>query len=81
MTFFTLGNHHDFAIVAVGPDGPDAADNGPGLFHVAFKAGDSLASIAVRELNGTATSDDIFKLNRKTLASKHDLKPGLERSD
>jgi catechol 2,3-dioxygenase len=41
MTFFTLGNHHDFAIVAVGPDGPDAAANSPGLFHVAFKVGDS----------------------------------------
>ncbi len=42
MTFFTLGNHHDFAIVAVGRDGPDAAADGPGLFHVAFKVGDSL---------------------------------------
>jgi catechol 2,3-dioxygenase len=41
MTFFTLGNHHDFAIVAVGPDGPDAAANSPGLFHVAFKVGDA----------------------------------------
>ena len=41
MTFFTLGNHHDFAVVAVGPDGPDAAANSPGLFHVAFKVGDS----------------------------------------
>ena len=42
MTFFTLGNHHDFAVVAVGPDGPDPADNCPGLFHVAFKVGDRL---------------------------------------
>jgi catechol 2,3-dioxygenase len=42
MTFFTLGNHHDFAIVAVGADGPDAAPNSPGLFHVAFKVGDSI---------------------------------------
>jgi catechol 2,3-dioxygenase len=41
MTFFTLGNHHDFAIMAVGPDGPDSAANSPGLFHVAFKVGDS----------------------------------------
>jgi catechol 2,3-dioxygenase len=45
MTFFTLGNHHDFAVRAVGPDGPDAADNGPGLFHVAFKVGDSLEDL------------------------------------
>jgi len=41
MTFFTLGNHHDFAIVAVGADGPDAVPNSPGLFHVAFKVGDT----------------------------------------
>jgi catechol 2,3-dioxygenase len=42
MTFFTLGNHHDFAVVEVGPGGPDAAADGPGLFHVAFQVGDSL---------------------------------------
>jgi len=42
MTFFTLGNHHDFAVVEVGSDGPDPAADGPGLFHVAFKVGDSL---------------------------------------
>ncbi len=41
MTFFTLGNHHDFAITAVGDDAPDAAPNSPGLFHVAFKVGES----------------------------------------
>jgi catechol 2,3-dioxygenase len=41
MTFFTLGNHHDFAITAVGTDAPDSAANSPGLFHVAFKVGDS----------------------------------------
>ena len=40
MTFFTLGNHHDFAIVEVG-DGPDPAPNSPGLFHAAFKVGDT----------------------------------------
>ena len=42
MTFFTLGNHHDFAIVALGADTPDAPANSPGLYHVAFKAGDSI---------------------------------------
>ena len=42
MTFFSLGNHHDFAVVAVGPDGPEAAADSPGLFHVAFKVGESL---------------------------------------
>ncbi len=42
MTFFTLGNHHDLAVVAVGADAPDAPENAPGLYHVAFKVGDSL---------------------------------------
>ena len=42
MTFFTLGNHHDFAVQAVGPDGPDAPADGPGLAHVAFKVGTTL---------------------------------------
>ena len=43
MTFFSLGNHHDFAITAVGPttDAPNSAPNSPGLFHVAFKVGES----------------------------------------
>lgn len=43
MTFFTLGNHHDLAVRAVGEDAP-AGDprQGVGLYHVAFKVGDSL---------------------------------------
>ena len=39
MTFFTLGNQHDFAVAAVGDDALDAPANSPGLFHVAFKIG------------------------------------------
>ncbi|WP_417515713.1 VOC family protein [Minwuia sp.] len=42
MTFFTLGNHHDFAIAAVGDDAPAAPGLSPGLAHIAFKVGDSL---------------------------------------
>jgi catechol 2,3-dioxygenase len=42
MTFFTLGNHHDFAIYTVSPDAPDATEDAPGLYHVAFKVGTSL---------------------------------------
>ena len=42
MTFFTLGNHHDLAILAVGDDAPDAPRNAPGLFHIALKVGDTL---------------------------------------
>ena len=39
MTFFTLGNHHDFAVAAVGDDALAAPANSPGLVHVAFKIG------------------------------------------
>lgn len=42
MTFFTLGNHHDFAIVEVGDAAPQPEPAAPGLAHVAFKVGDSL---------------------------------------
>ncbi len=41
MTFFTLGNHHDLAIIEVGALGPNAAADSPGLFHAAFKVGNS----------------------------------------
>ena len=40
-TFFTLGNHHDFAVVAVGDDAEDPPAKSAGLLHVAFKIGDS----------------------------------------
>ena len=46
MTFFSLGNHHDFAIHAVGDDAPEADwMTNLGLFHVAFKVGDSLEEL------------------------------------
>jgi len=44
-TFFTLGNHHDFAIVAVGDDAADPPVKSPGLLHVAFKIGDTLDAL------------------------------------
>lgn len=45
MTFFTLGNHHDFAVMLVsGEDGP-ARPTSPGLEHVAFKIGDNLEDL------------------------------------
>jgi catechol 2,3-dioxygenase len=42
MTFFTLGNHHDFATIAIGDDAEDAPAKSAGLFHVAFKIGDRI---------------------------------------
>jgi catechol 2,3-dioxygenase len=40
MAFFTLGNHHDFAVMEVGGDA--ASETGAGLHHVAFKIGENL---------------------------------------
>ena len=37
MTFFSLGNHHDLAIVAVGEHAPAPDPTATGLAHVAFK--------------------------------------------
>jgi catechol 2,3-dioxygenase len=42
MTFFTLGNHHDFAVMEVSGEGSSHAESATGLHHVAFKIGDSL---------------------------------------
>ena len=42
MTFFSLGDHHDFAIMGIGDDAEPAGGNAVGLAHVAFKIGDSL---------------------------------------
>jgi catechol 2,3-dioxygenase len=50
MTFFTLGNHHDLAILAVGDDAPDAPRNAPGLYHIALKVGETLDEL--REVKG-----------------------------
>ncbi|HWA60895.1 MAG TPA: VOC family protein [Caulobacteraceae bacterium] len=41
MAFFSLGDHHNFAVMEVGPGAASAA-NQPGLHHVAFKIGESL---------------------------------------
>ena len=51
MTFFTLGDHHDFAIAAVGDDAPDAPANSPGLFHVAFKIGTRIDELREAKLH------------------------------
>ena len=57
MTFFTLGNHHDFAIVALGADTPDSPADSPGLYHVAFKAGDSIDDLRRAKAHFDALED------------------------
>jgi len=62
MTFFSLGNHHDFAIMAVGDDAPGAPENAPGLFHVAFKIGNTLDELreAKTRLEGAGVNATAF---------------------
>ena len=42
MTFFSLGDHHDFAVMALGDDAETPSGKAVGLAHVAFKIGNSL---------------------------------------
>lgn len=60
ISFFSLGDHHDFAIQAMGADAPKADENGVGLQHVAFKLGDSIdilrAAKADLDAAGVATT-------------------------
>jgi catechol 2,3-dioxygenase len=42
MAFFTLGNHHDFAVMEVSGEGGAASPTAAGLEHVAFNIGSTL---------------------------------------
>ena len=45
MAFFTLGNHHDFAVMEVSGDGDAASDTSAGLHHVAFNIGTTMEEL------------------------------------
>jgi len=51
MTFFTLGNHHDFAVMEVSGEGSRRAESAVGLHHVAFNIGRNPRRFARRESN------------------------------
>ena len=42
MAFFTLGNHHDFAVMEVSGEGSSRSETAVGLHHVAFNIGNNL---------------------------------------
>lgn len=46
MTFFTLGNHHDLAVMQVSGTEPAAGGQSVGLHHVAFCIGTTLAELS-----------------------------------
>lgn len=46
MAFFTLGaDHHDLGLLELGPEAPAPGARTVGLYHVAFKIGDSLEEL------------------------------------
>jgi catechol 2,3-dioxygenase len=45
MSFFTLGNHHDFAVMEVTGEGSATARTAVGLDHVAFNIGRDMAEL------------------------------------
>jgi catechol 2,3-dioxygenase len=59
MAFFTLGNHHDFAIMQTTVDAP-TAEGGIGLDHVAFNIGTTMDELreakACMDAAGVATN-------------------------
>ena len=57
MVFFTLGNHHDFAVMEVSGSEPNGDDE-VGLHHVAFKIGTSMDEL--RDANRHLTEQGII---------------------
>jgi catechol 2,3-dioxygenase len=45
MAFLTLGNHHDLALLEKGSSAPAPERDGVGLFHLAFKVGDTIEEL------------------------------------
>jgi catechol 2,3-dioxygenase len=45
MAFFTLGNHHDFAVMEVSGEGSSRSDTAVGLHHVDFNIGTTLEEL------------------------------------
>ena len=67
MTFFTLGDHHDFAVIELGDDAASPGTHTTGLAHVAFKIGDTLdafehakADLADADVNVIYEADRTF---------------------
>ena len=79
MTFFTLEtteNHHDFALMELGPVAPAAAGDATGLAHVAFKVGSSLEEFGLaRSLLDESGTPVLYEAHRGFSRSVHVLDP------
>ena len=72
MTFFTLGHHHDFAVIEVGGEAPSPDPGATGLAHVAFKIGDSRESFdSMHSRLDSAGIDILYTAERDVTTSLH----------
>ena len=72
MVFFTLGRHHDFAVMELGSHGRSPDRYAAGLAHVAFKIGDSLDEFdAVRRELEAAGAVILFELEHPESKGMH----------
>jgi catechol-2,3-dioxygenase len=72
MVFFTLGRHHDFAVMELGHNGPSPDRHTAGLAHVAFKVGDSLDEFdAVKRELEAAGVLILFELDHRVTKGMH----------
>jgi catechol 2,3-dioxygenase len=79
MTFLsiqTTENHHDFALMELGPVAPAAAGDATGLAHVAFKVGSSLEEFGLaRSLLDESGTPVLYEAHRGFSRSVHVLDP------
>ncbi len=71
MTFFSLGNHHDFAVLEVREHAPTPDPLTTGLDHVAFKIGDSLEEFSAAKADLEAAGIVLFEAERTFTRSLH----------
>ncbi|MDD2700239.1 MAG: VOC family protein [Sideroxydans sp.] len=64
MAFFTLGeDHHDLGLMQIGAHAAEADPGSVGLYHVAFKVGDSLDELRAYKAHLEASHVSIFGMS------------------
>jgi len=64
MAFFSFSqNHHDLGLLQIGADSPPADPGAVGLYHVAFKVGDSLDELRACKAQLEARGVSIFGMS------------------
>jgi catechol 2,3-dioxygenase len=75
MTFFTLGNHHDFAVMEVSGEGSTDAPSATGLHHVAFKIGTTMEELREAKARLEAAGLDLFPADHDVTKSLYFADP------